>query len=125
MPPKPPMKGKGGYLHQFYQQSVSLYFKSQGYRVEIEGKADEKLIDVVAAKPGEECIAVEIELQEKSNPSHVIENIQNCLAAQRITRTLCLAPTNKEIQKIEKLVTRRGLNRTHLQIDRISNYMEV
>jgi len=124
MPPKPPMKGRGSFLHQFYQLAVSQHFKTRGYRVKIEGMADRKQIDVIAEKPGEECIAVEIELQEKNHPGHVIENIRNCLASPRITRTLCLAPTNKEIQKIEQLVTQHGLNRTHLQIDRIGKYME-
>jgi len=125
MPPKPPMKGRGSYLHQFYQLCVARYFKTQGYRVKIEGMADSKLVDVVAEKPGVECIAIEIELNEKSNPGHVIENLKNCLAAPRITRTLCLAPTNKEIKEVEKLVTESGLKRDALVIDRIGRYMEV
>ena len=124
MPPKPAMKGKGSYLHRFYQLHVSQYFKAQGYRVKIEGRADNKLVDVVAEKPGEECVAIEIELQQKSNPDHIVENLQNCQAARRITRTLCLAPTNKEIKQIEELVTKQGLDRDRLRIDRLSNYME-
>ena len=124
MQPKPPMKGRGNYLHKFYQSRVALFFKAQGYRVEIEGKAGKKLVDIIAEKPGKECIAIEIELQEKGNPGHIIENLKNCLAAPRITRTLCLAPTNAEINKIEKSVTKHGLEKTYLQIDRISKYME-
>ena len=124
MPPNTPMKGKGKYLHNFYQSRVARFFKTQGYRVEIEGKAGKKMIDVIAEKPGKECIAIEIELQEKGNPGHIIENLRNCMAAPRITRTLCLAPTNAEVSKIIKSVTKHGLEQTHLQIDRISKYME-
>lgn len=125
MPPRPAMKGKGSYLHQFYQLCVSQHFKAQGYKVKIEGMADRKLIDVIAEKPGEECIAIEIELQQKRNPDHIVENLNNCLAARRITQTLCLAPTNKEIREVEKLVTDRGLEKARLKIDRLSNYMEI
>ena len=123
--PKPAMKGRGSYLHQFYQLCVSQYFKTQGYKVKIEGMADNKLIDIVAERAGEECIAIEIELQGKSNPNHVVENLKNCMAAHRITRTLCLAPTNEDVKRIEKLVTKHRLERTHLKIDRLSKYMEV
>jgi len=125
MQPKASMKGKGGYLHQFYQLHVSQYFESQGYRVKIEGMADSKLIDVVAEKPGEECVAIEIELQQQSNSGHIVENLRNCMAAPRITRVLCLAPTNMEIKQIEELVTDHGLDRDHLKVDRLNNYMEV
>ncbi|MGE4489419.1 MAG: DUF87 domain-containing protein [Kiritimatiellales bacterium] len=125
MPPKPPMKGRGSYLHKFYQLCVARYFKTQGYRVKIEGMADSKLIDVIAEKPGLECIAIEIELNEKSNPGHVIENLKNCMAAPRITRTLCLVTKNDEINRVDKLVTKHGLKRDALIIDRIGKYMEV
>ncbi len=125
MQPRPAMKGKGSYLHQFYQLCVSQHFKAQGYKVKIEGMADRKLIDVVAEKPGEECIAIEIELQQKSNPDHIVENLNNCLTARRITQTLCLVPTNKEIREVEKLVTDRGLEKARLKIGRLSNYMEI
>ena len=125
VPPHPAMKGRGSYLHKFYQQHVALYFKSQGYDTKIEGRADREFIDVIAEKQGEECVAVEIELNREGNPDHVVENLKGCMAARRITRTLCLVTKNDEIKRVEKLVTKHGLERGHLQIDRISKYMEV
>lgn len=125
MPPHPPMKGRGSLLHKFYQQCVARHFKSQGYRADIEGRAGREFIDVIAEKPGEECIAIEIELQGEGNPGHVIENLKGCMVAPRITRALCLVTTNDEIKRVDKLVTKHGLDRTHLKIDRLSNYMEV
>lgn len=124
MPPHPPMKGRGSLLHKFYQQCVARHFKSQGYRADIEGRAGREFIDVIAEKPGEECIAIEIELRGENNPDHVIENLKGCMVAPRITRTLCLVTTNDEIKRVDKLVTKHGLDRTHLKIDRISKYME-
>jgi hypothetical protein len=92
--------------------------------VEIESMADNKLVDVVAEKPGEECIAIEIELCRESNPDHVIENLQRCLAANRITRILCLVTTRDEEKRVNKLVTESGLNGESLQIDRLWKYLE-
>lgn len=124
-PPHSPMRGRGGYLHRFYQLQVSRHYKKLGYRVEIEGMADNKNIDVIAEKPGEECIAIEIELQGKSNPGHIRENIAAALAAKRITRILCLATIKKEVQRVEQTVTKHGLTGKPISVDRLSNHMEV
>ncbi len=120
------MKGKGSYLHQFYQQQVARHFKAQGYSIRIEGVAHGKNIDLIALKqPGGECVAIEIELGSTANPDHVIENIERAAAADFIERILILVPTTKEATLVKKLVTKNQLSEERpIQIERLWKYME-
>ena len=125
---KPAMKGKGGYLHQFYQARASEYLQAQGYRVKIEGRADAKEVDIVAVKePEGETVAVEIELNAKTS-THFLENARMDLKSSRIDRVLFLVPTKPEREVVEKAVgadSELSAQRTHIEVDYIRNYMDL
>ncbi|VGO15043.1 hypothetical protein PDESU_03623 [Pontiella desulfatans] len=125
LPPKK-MKGKGSYLHCFYQKCTANWFKSKGYHVDIEGTALGKNIDLIARKqPSGECVAVEIELNSSANPSHVVENLKKAANTDFIDRILCLVPKEPERRVVEKLVTKAGLRkRKPIEIERLWKYME-
>lgn len=126
--PKPPAKGKGGYLHQFYQDKVSRFLQAQGYRVKIEGRADAKEVDIVAVKqPEGETVAVEIELNVRTS-THFLENARMDLKASRIDRVLFLVPTKPEIEVVEKAVgadPELSSQRTCIAVDYIRNHMDL
>lgn len=124
--PKQKMKGKGDYLHQFYQRHVARHFKTNGYRADIEGTAHSKDIDIIARKqPSGECVAVEIELNGKANPDHVIENLERAAEVDFIDRILCLVPTEPERKHIKKCVTTSGLEKKKpILVERIWKHME-
>ena len=125
---RPTMKGKGGYLHQFYQARASEYLQAQGYRVKIEGRADAKEVDIVAVKePEGETLAVEIELHAKTS-THFLENARMDLKAARIDRVLFLVPTKPEIETIERAIggdLELSTKRADIEVDYIRNYMDL
>lgn len=122
--PEKRAKGKGGYLHRFYQQQVADYFKSKGYRTDIEGVADGKNVDIIARKAEGECIAIEVELNTSANPDHVMENIERAANASCIDQILCLVPTEAERSTIEKCVTGSLFMDKPVHVERLWKYLE-
>ena len=123
--PERKLKGKGGFLHKFYQQQVSNYFKSQGYKTDIEGVLNGKGIDVIARKQVDgECIAIEIELHANSNPDHVIENIEKAVSATSTTQVFCLVPTEAEKKLIQKSATGSLFMKKPIHVERLWKYLE-
>ena len=120
------LKGKGSYLHQFYQQNITRHFKNKGYRVDIEGTACGKNIDLIARQqPSGECIAIEIELNSGANTDHVMENLEKAAQVDFIDRILCLVPREPERKAIQKCVTKSGLLESKpIQVERLSSYLE-
>lgn len=120
------MKGKGSYLHCFYQQQITRHFKKEGYRVDIEGTACGKDIDLIARKqPTGECIAIEVELNSTANPGHVIENLEKAANVDFIDRILCLVPKEPERKAVKKSVTKSGLLESKpIQVERLYTYLE-
>lgn len=123
--PERKMKGKGSYLHQFYQGRVAANFKAQGSRVDIEGVFQGKNIDLIARKkPDGECVAIEIELHSQANPDHVIENIEQAAVADGVDRVLCLVPTESDRKAVEKCVTRSLFMSKPVHVERLWKYLE-
>ena len=123
---KPVQKGKGGYLHQFYQTQVSDYYRSAGHEIEIEGRAGDKNVDIIARKlPDGETFAIEIELHVKEN-SHWQENILLDLASSRISRVLCLVPDKESLEFLTKnMAAASGLSavKSRVTIDLLRKHM--
>ena len=72
-----------------------------------------------------ECVAIEIELNAKANPDHVIENLERAAAVDFIDRILCLVPTEPDRKHIRKCVTASGLlMKKPILVDRIWKHME-
>lgn len=123
--PEKKMKGKGSYLHQFYQAQVTEHFKTKGYRIDIEGLADGKNIDLIARKnPEGECVAIEIELHSQENPEHVLENLERAAAASFVDRIVCLVPTQAEKKAVDKSVTRSLIFNKPIHVERLWKYLE-
>ncbi len=126
--PKPAMKGKGRYLHQWYQLQISEFFREQGYRTEIEGGADDKLVDLVATKlPDGDTIAIEIELHVKDS-DHYLHNLAADLTNPRFDRVLCLVTKLAEKNRVSEGilgVPAIRANISKLRLDLTHNYMEV
>jgi len=123
--PEKNLKGKGSYLHQFYQQQVAEHFKSKDYRTDIEGVANGKNIDlIVRKKPEGECVAIEIELNSKANLDHVIENFERAAQAEFIDRVMILVPTEAERKASEKCVTQSLYMRKPILVERLWKYLE-
>ena len=102
--PEQVLPGKGSYLHKWYQQKVSEFLGGQDYRTEIEGRADEKLVDLIARKlPDGETLGVEIELHAKTS-DHFIQNLLDDLRSGLFDRVLCLVPTKPEERLVRKLI---------------------
>lgn len=99
------LKGRGGYLHQFYQMKVAQFWKAKGWKVEIEGLCDSKNADLVATHPIDGiAVAFEIELHSEANSDHVIHNILKDLESGRIDKVITLVPKKDILKKIEKLI---------------------
>lgn len=122
------LKGRGGYLHQFYQMMIRKYLVAQGWKVEIEGLCENKNADLVATKqPDGETIAIEIELNSAADPDHVIHNIVEDLASGRAGKIVCLVPTKTILKKVQKLILDadelKG-KQDKIELDCIYNYWE-
>lgn len=123
--PERKMKGKGSYLHKFYQAQVAEYFKARDFRVDIEGVAEGKNVDLIARKKGgEECVAIEIELNSKANPDHVIENVEKAANCEFISQVLCLVPTEMEKKAVKKCVTKSLYIGKPVLVERLWKYLE-
>ena len=120
------LKGRGGYLHQFYQMKVKEFWKAKGWNVEIEGLCDSKNADLVAShRTNGDVIAIEIELNFDANPKHVIHNILKDLESGRVNKVVTLVPTKTILKKLKKLI--RGTDELrdkldHVELDCISNH---
>ena len=124
----PERRGHGSYLHQFYQRAIAAHWKKRGYEVCIEGRADEKAVDIIAIqRPEGEVIAVEIELHVQTS-AHFIHNLLQALRAPRVTRVICLVPTMDELKVVEKGIKENAelaASRERTTVDCIRNYMEI
>ena len=125
---KPKGAGKGGYLHQFYQREVSRFLTDSGFRVTVEGRADDKLVDVIAAKqPEGETIAVEIELHIETS-EHFIKNLEVDLRAPRVNRVVCLVPTKEQLEIVQRKIAGTPSLKAEsgrIQVDLLRNYMRL
>jgi DNA-binding MarR family transcriptional regulator len=122
--PEKKLRGKGGYLHRFYQQQVADFYRQRGFRVSIEGVAEGKNIDIISRKNESECLAIEIELHALNNPDHVLENIERAAQAACVDRIICLVPTEAERKAAEKSVTKKLSLEKPLTIERLWKYLE-
>ena len=103
--PKPRQKGRGGYLHQFYQKHVADFFKKSGYTVDIEGLLGNKNADLVVTKlPDGETFAVEIELHIDSS-EHYLDNLRKDFKSPRVSNVICLLPTAAEAKAARRTIT--------------------
>lgn len=126
--PKVKLKGRGGYLHQFYQKMISEFLTTRGWKVELEGLCGSKNVDLIATNPTTaETMAVEIELHAKTDPDHVIHNITSDLASGRVQKVLSLVPKKGTLTFLKKLVQSREellAYRDQIELDRLCNYWE-
>lgn len=124
----PARRGHGSYLHQFYQRSVAAHWRSKGYDVTIEGRAEEKAVDIIAVqRPEGETVAVEIELHVKTS-MHFVHNLLKDIGAPRVTRVVCVVPTQEEIKVVQKGIKENAelaANRERITVDYVRNYMEI
>ncbi|VGO13902.1 hypothetical protein PDESU_02459 [Pontiella desulfatans] len=99
------MKGRGGYLHKFYQMKIAEFWKAKGWKVEIEGLCDSKNADLVITHRSDgTAVAIEIELNFEANPDHVIHNILKDLESDRVEKVITLVPKKPILKKLEKLI---------------------
>ncbi|MDF7822848.1 DUF87 domain-containing protein [Pontiellaceae bacterium B12227] len=99
------MKGRGGYLHQFYQVKIAEFWKAKRWKVEIEGLCDSKNADLVASHPTDgTAVAIEIELHFDTDPDHVIHNILKDLESGRVGKIITLVPTKTILNKLKKRI---------------------
>lgn len=122
------LKGRGSYLHQFYQIKVARFWEAKGWKVEIEGLCDSKNADLVASHfTNGDAIAIEIELNFDANPSHVIHNILKDLESGRVDKVITVVPTKTILKKLQKLIqgTEKLKDKLDLiELDCISNHWE-
>ncbi len=101
---KPKARGHGSYLHQFYQRAIAAHWRAHGYDVQIEGRADEKAVDILAVqRPEGETVAIELELSVRTS-KHFLHNMRADLQSPRVTRLLCLVPTKADVDFVRKIL---------------------
>lgn len=123
---KPRLKGKGSFLHQFYQYRVSEFFKRQGYVPDIEGLAGDKNVDVLVTHPTTgECIAVEIELNVETSEAFM-ENVVKDLRAERVGSLLCLVEKKEGAEKVRNHAKAAGVEEDgqRFKVDLVCDYIE-
>ena len=123
---RPRLKGKGSFLHQFYQYRVSKHFVSRGHSAEIEGLAGEKNVDVLVTHPTTgECIAVEIELNAETSDAFM-ENVVKDLRAERVGSLLCLVEKKDGVERVRNHAKAAGIEEDgkRFKVDLICDYIE-
>jgi len=122
---KPLLKGKGSFLHQFYQYRVHDHFKHLGYSAEIEGRADDKNVDVLVTHPTTgECIAVEVELNVETNDDF-LENVVKDLSANRVGSLLCLVEHPESAERVSSRAKAAGIevDGTRFKVGLLRDYL--
>ncbi len=95
------MIGKGGAVHQYFQQTIKYYAERQGYKVEIEKHlGGQKTIDL-SLENGNENVAIEISISTEADDE--LENIKKCLSAN-YDRIVVLCSKQRTVYKLQKLV---------------------
>ena len=123
---KPHLKGKGSFLHQFYQYRVSEHFLKQGYTAEIEGRAGDKNVDVLVSHPTTgECFAVEIELNVETTDDFM-ENVIKDLRADRVGALICLVEKKDGAERVRNHAKAAGIEEDgkRFKVDLVCDYIE-
>jgi len=99
-------KGKGSFLHKFWQAVICKYYLNSGYKVSIEGldygvdnRDYWKLMDLIAERNGERLI-IEVEL----NSQNVINNIKRDMNLTQDFNSLLIATHKHLMPKVKKLI---------------------
>jgi len=95
---RPSGQGKGGFVHQFWQQTISEYYERLGARAHVETMVAGKAVDVLVTESDGTRTAVEIQLSDKNTT----DNIEKDLATGAINRVIVAFGEKKLIDATTK-----------------------
>lgn len=126
--PKPRVGGKAtSFLHRWVQNRIAHHFERQGYNADIEGRAGDKAVDIIASHPQTgEVIGVEVELNTDQSEQFLV-NLTKDFASDRVRRVLCLVSSKATIKRIRTRIGQCSELVPHLasiEVDLIANYLE-